>query len=51
VAVTVSVGVAAADSDAANDGAGPTSLERLLQRADSAMYRAKSGGKNRCDAA
>lgn len=51
MSVTVSVGVATADSDAANDGGGPTSLERLLQRADSAMYRAKTGGKNRCDAA
>lgn len=51
LAVSVSIGVAAADSDAANDGAGPVSLERLLQRADSAMYRAKASGKNRCEAA
>ncbi|WP_374662650.1 GGDEF domain-containing protein [Inhella sp.] len=56
--VTVSIGVAVGRSDARAESqtavepsSGPTALQRLLQRADTAMYLAKTSGKNRSRAA
>jgi diguanylate cyclase (GGDEF)-like protein len=47
--ITVSMGI----SDTVRTGfadPGRTSLDALLSRADEALYRAKAGGKNRCEA-
>lgn len=42
IPATASFGVAQAD-----DGEGPDSLSKMLQRADQALYEAKAGGRNR----
>lgn len=41
--VTVSIGIAECDSD--------ETIERFLHRADTALYQAKNGGRNRCELA
>jgi two-component system cell cycle response regulator len=42
VAVTISVGIASTDEGAKDD-----SSQRLIKRADEALYLAKNGGRNR----